>query len=107
MTMDETECLRARAEKAEAERDRLARVVSVMRGESEHLPEGWRVVRDLDILEWWCGRVHVSMEWESEHSPPAVVVLWGQSGAEAARGPDPLTMMEEADRLFPAAGGEA
>ncbi len=109
MSMDQ--CGVARAEKAEAERDRLARVVSIMRGESEHLPEGWSVY--LDALP---------IHWARDSAPDSAAVdpvmvdgvvasykMWtltideeGDSD-DVAVGDDtcPLSAMEELDRRYP------
>ena len=116
MTMDETECPRARAEKAEAECDRLARVVSVMRGASEHLPEGWSAYLGEPPLYWSRESVPVEASVDTVTAGGVVTYynLWvsiiDENGDSAdtvvCTGPCALTLMEEADLRFPAGGEE-
>jgi hypothetical protein len=117
MTMNETESLRARAEKAEAERDRLSRVVSVMRGESEHLPDGWSVYLGEPPLCWSrdSAPVGASVDTVTAGSVVTSYKLWVYTIDENGDSDDTvvctgqcaLTLMEEADRRFPVGGGAA
>ena len=93
----------SRAEAAEAERDRLARVVSVMRGESEHLPKGWAVERLRGVLGWRKGPMSVAMHVDCVGGMVSTPTLWGTTGMLIWGGPDPLTMMEDADQRYPPA----
>jgi hypothetical protein len=105
--------LTARAAKAEAERDRLARVVSVMRGESEHLPEGWRVYLDSPPIYWArdSATVEVSVDPVSVGGVVMSYKLWASTIDENGDSDDtvmstgtcPLASMEELDRSYPPA----
>ena len=103
--------LTERAEKAEAERDRLSRVVSVMRGESEHLPEGWRVYLDHPPAYWARESVPVEASVETVMVDGVVTSykLWTSTIDDEGDSDDvvvgtgtcPLSSMEDVDRRFP------
>ena len=99
---------RAHCAKIEAERDRLARILAVERGDESQAPEGWRMSID---RAWLYDRPRIRGQWQRPHQiiwrdgyqpiaddhAPAGDYEWTCAGTATGRAPTALEAMEAAE----------